>query len=256
MRMIEKFQVKMKAFNEDRMIRVLLPENYHQGLKKYPVLYMHDGQNAFNDNEAIGGHSLKLEDYIKKNKIELIIVAIDQNSQERMNEYCPWKNGEYSKKLLGKTDPTGGKGKEYVDFIVDELKPFIDEKYRTNLDRTFMAGISLGGLISTYAACAYPHIFRNIAVISSAFFRNQEEIEKLLKSSDLNQLEQFYLDAGTSESKNDQSVSAGFLKSNQAIYEILKEKNVNVTFNIIEGGQHHYLEFRKRVPDIFSYFCQ
>ena len=69
MRMIEKFQIKMKTFNEDRMIRVLLPENYQQKLKKYPVLYMHDGQNAFKDDEAIGGHSLKLEDFIKKNKI-------------------------------------------------------------------------------------------------------------------------------------------------------------------------------------------
>lgn len=254
--MIEKFHISMNAFKEDRMIRVLLPKNYHQGLKEYPVLYMHDGQNAFNDDEAIGGHSLKLEDFIGDHKIELIVVAIDQNSQERLNEYCPWKNGAYSRKLLGKTDPTGGKGKEYVDFIVHELKPLIDEKYRTIMGRSFMAGISLGGLISTYAACAYPHIFRNIAVLSSAFFRNQEEIEKLLWNSDLSQLERFYLDAGTNESKNDQSVSEGFLESNQAIYEILKNKNVNVKFKIIEGGQHHYLEFKKRVPDIFSFFCQ
>jgi predicted alpha/beta superfamily hydrolase len=183
------------------------------------------------------------------------LLKIKQNSEERLNEYCPWKNGEYSKKIVGKVDSSGGKGKEYIDFIAQELKPIIDGKYRTIINQTYMAGISLGGLISAYAACVYPHIFRNIAVFSSAFFRNQEEIEKLLKDSDLSQLEKFYMDAGTKESKNDPAVSDEFLKSNKAIYEILKGKNINVQFKIVDGGQHHYQDFRKRVPGIFSFFC-
>lgn len=252
--MIEKFPINMSSFNEDRMIRVYLPENYKKENKRYPVLYMHDGQNVFNDEDAIGGHSLQLEKFLSENAIELIVVAIDQNSEERMNEYCPWKIGQYSKKLVKIVDPSGGKGKQYIDFIVNELKPFIDNNYRTFTDRSSMAGISLGGLISTYAACVYPNMFRNVAVLSAAYFRNQEEIEKLLKEADLSQLKKFYLDCGTDEAKNDKKISKEFLKSNNEIYEILKEKDIQVAFNVIEDAEHHYLYFRQRVPEIFRYF--
>jgi len=253
--MIEKIQIYITSFNENRMIRVYLPENYSNETIRYPVLYMHDGQNVFNDEDAIGGHSLQLEEYLTKKKIKLIVVAIDQNSEERMNEYCPWKNGHYSKKIVGRIDSTGGKGKQYIDFIVNELKPFIDKQYRTLKGQSSMAGISLGGLISTYAACVYPNIFRNVAVLSSAFFRNQEEIEKLLQKADLSQLEKFYLDCGTSEAKTDKMISNEFVNSNNEIYEILRKKDIRVKFNIIEDAEHHYLFFKQRVPEIFKYFC-
>lgn len=222
--MIEKFHLNMTSFNEERMIRVYLPENHKNETERYPVLYMHDGQNVFNNEDAIGGHSLQLEEYLTENEIQLIVVAIDQNSEERMNEYCPWKNGQYSKKIVGRIDPTGGKGMQYVEFIVNELKPFIDKKYRTLQDQSSMAGISLGGLISAYAACVYPNIFRNVAGLSSAFFRNQEEIEKFLQKADLSQLNKFYLDCGTNEAKTDKMISKEFMKSNKEIYEILRKK--------------------------------
>jgi predicted alpha/beta superfamily hydrolase len=171
-----------------------------------------------------------------------------------MNEYCPWKNGQYSRKIVGRIDPTGGKGKLYIDFIVNELKPFIDKKYRTLKDQSSMAGISLGGLISTYAACVYPNIFRNVAVLSSAFFRNQEEIEKLLQEADLSLLNKFYLDCGTNEAKTDKMISKEFVNSNSKIYEILSQKDIKVKYNVIEDAEHHYLYFRQRVPEIFKYF--
>lgn len=254
--MLEKFQMNMTSFNEDRMIRVYLPENYKYQTTRYPVLYMHDGQNVFNDDDAIGGHSLQLEEFLSKNEIKLIVVAIDQNSEERVNEYCPWRNGQYSKRIVGRIDPTGGKGKQYIDFIVNELKPLIDKKYRTLKNQNSMAGISLGGLISTYAACVYPNIFQNVAVLSSAFFRNQEEIEKLLLEADLSQLKKFYIDCGTNEAKTDKLISKEFVNSNHAIYEILRKKDIRVKFNQIEEAEHHYLYFRQRIPEIFKYFCK
>ncbi|MEH7443806.1 alpha/beta hydrolase-fold protein [Bacillus sp. JJ1122] len=253
--MLEKFQMNMTSFNEDRMIRVYLPENYKNQTTRYPVLYMHDGQNVFNDDDAIGGHSLQLEEFLSENEINLIVVAIDQNSEERMNEYCPWKNGQYSKRIVGRIDPTGGKGKQYIDFIVNELKPYIDKKYRTLKDQNSMAGISLGGLISTYAACVYPNIFQNVAVLSSAFFRNQEEIEKLLEEADLSQLKKFYIDCGTNEAKTDKLISKEFVNSNHVIYEVLRKKDIRVKFNLFADAEHHYLYFRQRIPEIFEYFC-
>lgn len=250
---LEIFPISVILFEQDRLVRVYLPKNYHKENKKYPVLYMHDGQNVFRDNDAIGGTSLELENYLDENGVEVIVVGIDQNSEERINEYCPWTNGEYSKKILGQASSAGGKGIQYVDFIVNELKPFIDNKYRTLKDRTAMAGISLGGLISTYAMCRYPQVFKSIAVLSSAFYRNQEGIEKLIQDTDLSVIERFYLDCGTKEAGYEEIINKEFLASNNAIYEILKEKIPNAKFEIINDAEHNYLFFRERVPKIFSF---
>ncbi|SMQ77506.1 Predicted hydrolase of the alpha/beta superfamily [Bacillus sp. OV166] len=251
--MLEIFPVYITPFEQERLIRVYLPKNYNKENKRYPVLYMHDGQNVFRDNDAIGGKSLELENYLDEIGLEVIVVGIDQNSEDRKNEYCPWVSGEYSKKILGYTSSEGGKGTEYIDFIVNELKPFIDNKYLTLKDRTAMAGISLGGLISTFAACRYPHIFTRVAAVSSAFYRNQEELEKLLKSSDLSSIEDFYLDCGTKEASGEALISKEFVASNNSIYEILREKISNVKFEIINDAEHNYFFFRERFPKILSF---
>lgn len=246
--MLEILSFPSDFFKQERLIRIYLPEKYVQRNKSYPVLYMHDGQNVFQDKAAIGGVSLSLESYLDKKKIEAIIVGIDQNSEERINEYCPWKGGEYSKKILGETSPLGGKGMQYVDFIVSELKPFIDNNYRTLKDQTSMAGISLGGLISVYAMCRYPHIFRNVAVLSSAFYRNQEEIEQLIKSTDLSLIENVYMDCGAKEAGKDERINKEFLASNRSIYNLLKKKISNAEFEEVKGAEHNYSFFRERVP--------
>jgi predicted alpha/beta superfamily hydrolase len=249
---VDIFPVYITSYKQERQIRVYVPNNYEKGSERYPVLYMHDGQNIFQDEGAIGGVSLNLEKYLDEHELQVVVVAIDQNSAERQNEYCPWVNGEYSKKIVGHVSSTGGKGKQYVEFIVNELKPLIDTKYRTLPDRTAMAGISLGGLISTYAAARYPHIFKSVTVLSSAFFRNQEELENLLLENDLSLIERFYLDCGMSESDNEE-VSKEFVASNKSIYDILKGKIPDTTFNLIEGTKHNYSDFRKRVPELFRF---
>ncbi|MFX3623165.1 MAG: alpha/beta hydrolase [Ectobacillus sp.] len=250
---LEVFSVPIASFKQDRFIRVYLPQSYHKETKRYPVLYMHDGKNVFRDQDAAGGTSLELESYLEQNKLDVIVVGIDQNCEERINEYCPWANGDYSKRILGHASSAGGKGALYIDFIVHELKPLIDNKYRTLKDCTAMAGISLGGLISTYAACRYPYIFKNITALSSAFFRNQEEIERLLQDSDLSAIERFYLDCGTKEAGVDDRISKEFLVSNLAVYEILKEKVPHAQFKVINDAEHSYVFFKERVPQLFSF---
>ncbi|HYK72080.1 MAG TPA: alpha/beta hydrolase-fold protein [Pseudoneobacillus sp.] len=253
--MLEFLSIPM--FNQERKIRVYLPMDYQSTEKRYPVLYMHDGQNVFTDDEAIGGISLGLEKYLNEKKAELIVVAIDQNTtgQERINEYCPWVNGEYCKELLGYESTLGGKGEKYVSYIVNDLKPLIERKYRTQTDQTYMAGISLGGLISTYAACHYPHLFKRVAILSSAFYRNQEDIENLLKKADLSLIEKFYMDCGTKEAGGNENLSKQFYESNQAIYEILKDKVENTKFEMDHGAEHGYGFFKKRFPEILSFIC-
>ncbi|MFJ7725241.1 alpha/beta hydrolase [Neobacillus sp. NPDC097160] len=253
--MLEKFPVYMTAFKQERMIRVFLPNSYNNENKRYPVLYMHDGQNIFEDEGAIKGVSLGMKDYLDKSGLDIIVVGIDQNpeGEERVNEYCPWVNGEISKQILGYASPSGGKGEEYLDFVVNELKPFIDQKYRTLENHTSMAGISLGGLHSTYAACRYPHVFKRIAAISPGFYRNQEEIEKLLSESDLSTIEKFYMDFGTKEVGKDEEMNKVFLGLTNRVVEILNDKKVNLHFQLNEGAEHAYIFFRKRVPAMLSY---
>jgi predicted alpha/beta superfamily hydrolase len=253
--LLEKFSINMSLFQQERTIRVYLPKNYFNESKRYPVLYMHDGQNVFQDEDSIRGVSLQAADYLNESSLEIIVVGIDLNTtgEERVNEYCPWVNGEFSKKLLGQASASGGKGEAYLDFIVKELKPLIDKKYRTLENNTSMAGISLGGLISTYAACRYPQIFSKIAVLSPAFYRNQEEIENLLRNSDLSALERFYMDCGTKEAGEEEEISEIFLGSSKAINEILREKVSNTKFTILEDAEHDYYYFRKRVPAVFSF---
>ncbi|MBM7619688.1 putative alpha/beta superfamily hydrolase [Bacillus tianshenii] len=250
--MIEKFPIYIPSLKNERLVRVHLPEDYSVHVeKKYPVLYMHDGQNVFHDKGAIGGVSLGLEEYLNKNKLDVILVAIDQVSAERLNEYCPWENGPFNKELRG-NELYGGKGKKYIDFIVNELKPLIDSKYRTISDHTSIAGISLGGLISTYAVCMYPQVFQHIILLSPSFLANQEEMENLIKQSDLSPIKSLYLDFGAIEAGKGTPINTAFVASNQTIYNLLKEKIANARLKIIDDGEHNYKSFKKRRAELFA----
>ncbi|NYE08637.1 putative alpha/beta superfamily hydrolase [Bacillus niacini] len=245
----------MSTFEQERMIRVYLPVNYHGSNKHYPVLYMHDGQNVFEDEGAIKGVSLGLKDYLDENKVEMIVVAIDLNpeGEERINEYCPWINGAIAERVIGHPVSAGGKGEQYLEFIVNELKPLIHDKYRTLKGHTSMAGISLGGLISTYAACRYPQIFKRIAAISPGYYRNQEELEVFVRDSDLSGVEKFYMDFGTHEVSGNKELNNEFSDMIQSIYEIVSSKIADTRYETIQNGEHNYTSFKKRIGEVMSY---
>ncbi|UAL52966.1 alpha/beta hydrolase [Metabacillus dongyingensis] len=252
--MIEKFEVFISTLERERRITVFLPENYRDSSKSYPVLYMHDGQNLFEDRDASFGFSWGIKDYLEQSGQELIVVGIDCNhtGYNRFNEYGPWINRSLAQDLFGQDEDLGGEGDAYISFIVHELKQLIDSKYRTLPDETSMAGSSMGGLISTYAACKYSHIFRKIASLSSAYWFNQKEIEALIKDSDLSAIEKFYMDVGTKE------ITASFhhqdyIDSSDAVYDILKEKVSDYRYEVIEDAEHNEAAWRKRVPEIFKY---
>jgi len=147
-----------------RRVWIYLPDSYNSSKKKYPVLYMHDGQNVFDDaTSAYGewGVDEALDSLGKKHR-EIIVVAIDNGADKRINEYSPYDMEKYGK----------GEGAAYVDFLVQTLKPYIDKHYRTQKDEknTFVAGSSMGGLISFYAILKYPKVFGGAGVFSPAFW--------------------------------------------------------------------------------------
>ncbi len=110
----------------------------------------------------------------------------------------------------------------------------------------------MGGLISTYAACRYPDIFTKVAAISSGYFRNQEEMEKMISSANLTNIKRFYLDCGTNEF-GESEINSAFLQSNQTVYEMINRKVSNSMFRTIDNGKHEYTFFKKRIPEIMTY---
>jgi predicted alpha/beta superfamily hydrolase len=150
--------------NRTRKIWVYLPEDYHTASRRYPVLYMQDGQNVF-DNYTSGfgewGVDECLDSMIAAGKPPCIVVAVD-NGPRRMNEYNPFEFENAGK----------GEGDQYVNFLVQTLKPFIDRQFRTlkTKEHTIIAGSSMGGLISYYAMLKFPDVFGKAGIFSPAFW--------------------------------------------------------------------------------------
>lgn len=155
----------MPQLNRYRRVWVYLPLDYHATTHRYPVLYMHDGQNLFDDATAFGAEweiDETLNDLHAQGDSGIIVIGIDNGGGERINEYSPWNNPNYG----------GGNGDSYVDFIVHTLKPHIDSVYRTisHRDYTGIMGSSMGGFISTYAGTKYQNVFGKIGAFSPSYW--------------------------------------------------------------------------------------
>ena len=179
---IEGFQSKYVA---PRNIDIWLPEGY-SGSTKYAVLYMHDGQMLYDPAQSWNKQAWDIDDVasalLSKNEVRgFIVVGIWNRNQTRHQDYFPQKPFEQltpaEKDTVAAQLQRAGRAKEvfqpqsgkYLQFIVKELKPYIDKKYSVYTDRenTFIAGSSMGGLISLYAICEYPKIFGGAACLST-----------------------------------------------------------------------------------------
>lgn len=163
-RVLEK-KFEMPGLNRDRQIRIYLPKDYQLSDQKYSVLYMHDGQNLFDDSTSYAGEwgvDESLNQLAETSEFKLIVVGIDHGREKRISEMSPWK-----KKVFDKA-----KGREYMEFIVYHIKPFIDSTYRTLPDRnnTAIMGSSMAGLISHYAIYSYPEVFGKAGIFSPSWY--------------------------------------------------------------------------------------
>ena len=146
-------------------IWLYLPPNYENSKEEYPVIYMHDAQNLFDAKTSYAGEwsvDETLDELYKKTGKSFIVVGVENGGEKRIEEYTPWKNKKYG----------GGKGDIYVNFLIKELKPFIDKNYRTKpeANQTAIIGSSLGGLISFYAGLKHPEVFGKIGALSTSFW--------------------------------------------------------------------------------------
>ncbi len=182
---VQRFENFHSHFVAPRTIDVWLPESYTAG-KKYAVLYMHDGQMLFDSSSNWNHQEWGVDEtagrLMKKKKIrDCIVVGIWNNGKFRHSEYFPQKPFESLTKAERDTIYASTRTKaealfaanvqsdRYLEFLVKELKPFIDSAFSTFKDRenTFIAGSSMGGLISLYAICEYPGVFGGAACLST-----------------------------------------------------------------------------------------
>ncbi|WP_169444417.1 alpha/beta hydrolase [Massilia niastensis] len=161
-------QLEMPGLKRKRQIRLYLPPGYANSGKRYPVLYMHDGQNLFDAATAYAGEwkvDETLDGLAKEARLELIVVGIDNGQEKRMTELNAWNSERFG----------AAEGREYTDFVVKVLKPLIDGTYRTlpGREHTAIMGSSMGGLASHYALVQYPQVFSKAGVFSPAYWTAQ-----------------------------------------------------------------------------------
>jgi predicted alpha/beta superfamily hydrolase len=184
-----------KILTNKRTIRVYLPENYFNSSEYYPVIYAQDGQNLFFDpnNKMKWDLDKNIEKLTKEDKIkDVIVVGIDHMGVQRITEYTPFPFSSYG----------GGKGKLYGEFLVKEVKPFIEANFRvkTNREDVAVMGSSLGGLISLYIGMWYPEQFGIIGSVSPSYWwgldKNLAEASNNIKSL---KTQKIYIDMGYRE---------------------------------------------------------
>lgn len=186
----------MPGLNRERIVRLYLPPGYERSRERYPVLYMHDGQNLFDEATAYAGKKWGVDEALnrlaRERNLRVIVVGIDNGGADRIHELNAWDNPAYGK----------GEGAKYMAFIVEVLKPWIDAHYRTLPDRrhTAIMGSSMGGLISSYAVSHYARVFGSAGIFSPAYWMAPQvfsDTEKHPPPRD----ERIYFYAGGSESE-------------------------------------------------------
>jgi enterochelin esterase-like enzyme len=215
-----------------RDIIIWLPPSYtRRQHRRYPVLYAHDGQNLMDPSTAFLGRDWKLDeiasDLIRRKKIQEIIIVGIYNTPDRLKEYAG-----------------SAKGKAYAEFIVRELKPFMDDMYRTDRSNTGVIGSSMGGLISFYLAWWYPEIFTKAACMSSSFLWNkQHAVREVLNYTGRKKRIKFYLDVGEREPM----LLPAFIDMVGALREKGFRNSVDLEYHLALSAEHSEPDWSRRV---------
>ena len=250
----ENFKSKYSA---QRHVDVWCPPGYSEGDERYPVIYMHDGQNLFAPISSIGGMDWGMDETIvqlmEAKKIRGAIVVGMWNTDIRWREYMPQKpywtltmqrhHEAFVERAGG--DPVSD---AYLKFLVEEVKPFIDSKYRTLPDQrnTFVMGSSMGGLISLYAISEYPDVFYGAGCLSTNWPAGEHElVNEMAKNIPDSSSHKLYFDYGT------EGLDALYEPYQSQMDKYLREagyaEDVNWITRKFEGASHNEAAWRARV---------
>ncbi|HSN47311.1 MAG TPA: alpha/beta hydrolase-fold protein [Flavobacterium sp.] len=224
---VSTFTIEAPQLKTTKKIWIYLPKNYDVSNKKYPVIYMHDAQNLFDAKTSYVGE-WNVDEKLDSLNAQVIVVGIEHGNDKRIDELTPYKNAKYG----------GGNADNYLEFIVETLKPVIDAKYRTknNIRNTAIMGSSLGGLVSYYAILKYPKVFGKAGIFSPSFWFNRKEITELTEKTTKLKTKIYFL---CGDSEGDADVVADLNNINN----LVSEKRcgcLNLTRKkIVKGGQHN-----------------
>lgn len=243
--MVEKFEIWCSPAGENRRIHLYLPDDYHNTEERYPVLYMFDGHNLYFDGDATYGKSLGLKEFLDNWGKKLLVVGIECSSDDliRVHEYCPY---HIQSKIYGDLN---GTGVQTLDWVVEVLKPYIDRTYRTYSFReaTAIAGYSMGGMMTLFAALRYNKYFSKAAVISPALLPAMEHFKKEIAEGKYAEDTRIFFSWGTDEDSPDEVWNLS-----QAILSLEKEvqkKGFKTWICCQQGGHHNEHSWEKQVPE-------
>lgn len=249
-------QFHSRFLADDRDVIVYLPPGYDSDTKRrYPVLYLHDGQNLFDGATSfIPGMEWRVDEnaqsLIQSGAIEpIIIVGVYNAGRARIDEYTPTRSAKYN---------MGGKADLYGRMLVEELKPFIDSHYRTKRDarNTGLGGSSLGGLVSLYLGLKYPNVFGKLAVVSpSVFWDNRTILHDVLSLKRRPQL-RIWLDIGTREGSNEEEyiqTAADARLLHDALVAKGWQDGRDLAFFVAEGAVHNEQAWAERIGPILKF---
>ena len=231
---------------EERKAYVYVPDSAcTDDARRYPVLYMFDGQNLFRDADASYGKSWGLLEYLTAHNIPLIVAAIECNHHSehspcggRLSEYSPF---DFSDPHWG---DIRGRGKLTMDYFVHVFKPYIDAHYPTKPDRehTFISGSSMGGLMTLYALMEYNHVFGRGAALSPSLAFSPDGVKRMIRESDIRRTV-LYMDNGSREMRRQRA---------KDIYgdvtALLIKKGVMLQSRVIPGGFHSEASWERQIP--------
>ena len=218
--MLEEWNVTVPALtgDEERRAWVYVPDSaWADRERRYPVLYMFDGQNLFRDEDATYGKSWGLLDYLTEHNVPLIVAAVECNKHAE-DEPCGGRLSEYSPFDIsfGDWGDIKGRGELTMDFLINDFKRRIDEQWPTKPDRkhSFIAGSSMGGLMTIYALMAYNDTFSRGAALSPSLDFDPERVKAMIREARTDHALHGYGAAGAEEKDGEKSLR----RSHRAAY--------------------------------------
>ena len=244
--MVIKWQIRLPklAGEELRSAYLYLPESYTwDELRRYPVLYMFDGHNVFFDQDATYGKSWGMKEYLDQTQTQLIVAAVacsHSPDNGRLSEYSPY---DFADPQLGRFR---GLGRETMEWLIHDFKSEIDRQYRTLPDRehTFLAGSSMGGLMSLYGVMEFNHVFSRAGALSPSVWVAPGKLSKLAREAELGRETVIYTDYGSEEGRQRPKVAGQLSK----LANILESRDVMVTRRIVPGGTHCEACWERQLP--------
>ncbi len=188
---LQDFDITIPPYNAPRKVRLLLPFDYANTTRRYPVIYALDGQNLFQAETAFGGRHWKIPETMAKmpKRFQAIFVGIDNAGSNRIHEYAPYKRGRQ-----------GGGGLDFMHYLIKEIKPQVDQSYRTlpHAETTGIIGSSMGGLLALWAGLRFGEVFGRVGVLSPALWFNPQVFQ--LAGHDVGEKSKFYISGSMRES--------------------------------------------------------